>query len=129
MVDLTLFLAQVMGVYLVVVGLSLMLYPKRTSRAIHEVADDYLMPYLGGAVALIVGLLVVLSHNVWDDLTTSLVSLMGWAALVKGALMFLLPHNSFSDLAKKFSTGNACVTWGAITTAIGFYLVYIGFFA
>src|SRR3989344_9392905 len=101
MVDSTLFLAQVMGVYFVVVGLSLVLYPKRTIRAIHEIADDYLVPYLSGAIALVVGLLVVLTHNVWDDLTTSTVSLVGWLSLIKGVLFFILPHNSFTELAEK----------------------------
>jgi len=129
MVDSTLFLAQVMGVYFVVVGLSLVLYPKRTIRAIHEIADDYLVPYLSGAIALVVGLLVVLTHNVWDDLTTSTVSLVGWLSLIKGALFFLLPHNSFTELAEKFSTQKACLMWGTITTVIGLYLVYVGFIA
>jgi len=127
--DLTMFLAQVMGIYLVVVGLSLVLYPKRTSRAIHEIADDYAVPFLGGALALIIGLLIVLTHNVWNDLTSGIVSFMGWAAIVKGSVIFLLPHDSFSDLADKFSSKRASVIWGVIIVVVGAYLVYSGFFA
>jgi len=129
MSDFSLLLVQVIGIYLLVTGLSLLLYPKRTARAIHEVANDYLVPYLGGAVALILGLLIVLTHNVWTNLMTSIVSLVGWIAVVKGALMFLLPHDSMKGIAEKFSTGRAPMIWGVVAVAIGLYLSYMGFIA
>ncbi len=127
--DTTLFLAQVLGVYMTVIGISILMYPKRTSKAIHEMASDYFLPYFGGTMALVFGLLIVLTHNVWENLTTSAISLIGWAALVKGMLLFLLPHDSFAEFAEKFNSRHAMTIWGVIALVIGVYLLYSGFIA
>ena len=127
--DITLFLAQALGVYMTVIGISILMYPKRTSKAIHEMVSDHFVPYFGGAMALVLGLLIVLTHNVWNDLTTSAISLLGWVALVKGMLLFLLPHDSFAELAEKFNSRHALTTWGVIALVVGVYLLYSGFIA
>ena len=127
--DITLFLAQALGVYMTVVGISILMYPKRTSKAIHEIISDYFIPYFGGMMALVFGLLIVLTHNVWEDLTTSVISLIGWTALVKGMLLFLLPHDSFAELAEKFNSRRSMTMWGVAALVIGVYLLYAGFVA
>ena len=126
--DLTLFLAQVIGVYVLVGSLSALLYPKRIEAALREVKKSYLFPYFDGALALIFGLLIVLTHNVWDGLAASLVTLVGWLGLVEGGVMMLLPQESIVKIAEKFSGRKAAMGWAIVGLVVGGYLTYFGFF-
>ena len=51
------------------------------------------------AGALAVGSLVVAFHNVWEGLPT-LVTLLGWAQVLKGFVAFVLPQVALRGLAR-----------------------------
>jgi len=127
--DLTQFLSQLIGIYVLVASLSALLYPKRVEKALREVGKSYLFPYFDGALALIFGLLIVLVHNVWDGLAASLVTLIGWLAVIEGGIMLLLPQESIVKLAEKFAGRTTAVAWSVAGLAVGGYLTYVGFFA
>ena len=125
--DLTLFLAQIMGVYLLVTGVGVLLNPERMRRAMKEAMRSYLLPYFDGAIALIVGLLIVLSHNLWDSLLETLVSLVGWIAVVEGILMMLLPQKTISRMMEAFMGAQMARLMGVASVVLGLYFVYQGF--
>jgi len=127
--DLTLFLTKVIGIYVLVAGISGLLYPTRAKRAMEEVTRSYILPYFDGAIALIVGLLIVLTHNVWEGLNATIVTLIGWAALVEGFAMLLLPQETLASIAKHFSARSMVMAWSVIAIVIGAYLTFVGFFA
>lgn len=125
--DLTLFLAQIMGVYFLVVGVGALLNPARMKGAMEEARRSYLLPYFDGAIALVVGLLIVLMHNVWDGLLESLVSLVGWIAVVEGVLMMLLPQKTISTMVQKVMGAQMARLIGVAAVILGLYFVYHGF--
>jgi len=59
----TTFLAQLLGVYLLVAGVSGLLYPGRMRKALAEFSRSNVLPYFDGALALIFGLVIVLLHK------------------------------------------------------------------
>lgn len=125
--DITLFLAQIMGVYFLVAGVGILMNPARMRGAMKEAEKSYLLPYFDGAVALIVGLLIVLTHNVWDNLMSSLVSLIGWIAVLEGVLMLTLPQKSISRIMQSFMGANLGRFMGVVSVVVGLYFVYNGF--
>ena len=125
--DLTLFLAQIMGIYFLVAGIVVLLNPERMRKAMKEAMQSYLLPYFDGAIALIVGLLIVLTHNIWDGLLETLVSLVGWIAIVEGVLMLLLPHKTISRMMEAFMGAQMARLMGVATVVLGLYFVYQGF--
>ena len=127
MMDVTLFLAQIMGVYFVVVGVGALLNPARMKGAMQEAKRSYLLPYFDGAIALVVGLLIVLNHNVWDGLLETLVSLVGWIAVVEGVLMMLLPQKTISGMMEAMMGAQMARLMGVVATVVGLYFVYNGF--
>ncbi|MBL7045473.1 MAG: DUF308 domain-containing protein [Parcubacteria group bacterium] len=127
--DLTIFLAQVMGIYFLVTGVSALLNPEKTRKAISEVGKSYVLPYFDGALALIFGLLVVLTHNSWTNPLTSVVSAIGWLSLVEGVLMMLMPQSSISSFIMSINSKQAMTTIGTIAIIAGAYLTYMGFIA
>ena len=125
--DLTLFLAQVFGIYALVGGLSGILHQERMRKALQEVTRSYLIPYFDGVIALLVGLLIVLTHNVWDSLVAGVISLIGWLAIIEGVAMLLLPQKMIVAVARLFDSKGAVLIWSVVALLLGVYLIYVGF--
>lgn len=125
----TFFLAQIIGVYLVIAGVSGLLYPGRMMKALKEYTRSSLLPYFDAVLALLLGLVVVLTHNVWDTLEAGIVSAFGWIALIEGLALFLLPEDTVKSLTKWFTDPAIMKGVMLVTTAAGAYLVYFSFFA
>jgi len=121
----SLFLARIMGLYLVIAFVAVLINKKMISGLIKDTAKDTALIMFGGATALIIGLLVVLTHNVWTVGWVGLITLLGWICLVKGALMLLMPQKAPS-LSVKMSDG--LITFcSLIMLILGAFLAYIGF--
>ncbi len=125
--DTTLFLAQIMGVYFFVSGVGILMNPERIKNAMGDIKQSYIIPYFDGVIALIVGLLIVLSHNIWDGLLTSLVSLVGWISVLEGVLMLTFPQKTISAMIQKLMGANLGRFMGVVLVVVGLYFIYNGF--
>jgi len=123
--DLSIYLAKVMGLYLVIAYVSVLTNNKIIPSMIKDIIKDKGLMMFGGALALIMGLLVVLTHNIWSADWIGLVTLLGWVVLVKGAVMFLFP-GQFPKWATNLNS-NAIIIASVVMLVIGIYLTYIGF--
>lgn len=122
-----LFLAQVIGIYLLVVGLTMLIHPARLNEALSEFAKNKALMLLNGVISLIIGLLIVCSHNVWDSVWEGLISLLGWIVLIGGALRLLIPSWG-EKWASCISGKTFFIVAGIIALILGLYLSYVGFF-
>ncbi|HQP11097.1 MAG TPA: hypothetical protein PKV41_06935, partial [Candidatus Omnitrophota bacterium] len=61
----SLFFAQIIGPCLMIVGVGILANPVAYERLMGDFPKSAAMLYLGGVLALVIGLLVVLTHNVW----------------------------------------------------------------
>jgi uncharacterized protein YjeT (DUF2065 family) len=88
---LTLRLAEAIGLYMIVVGIGGLVAPQRW-RAMMDDLDRSpgLVMALGFAV-FAVGAALVLIHSIWTDPLAIIVSLVGYAALIEGALLLAVP--------------------------------------
>ena len=109
---------------MVVAGLSGLLYPSRMMRAVQDINNSTLLPFFGGMMALIMGLLIVSFHNTWGTTLEVIVSLVGWAALVEGFAMFLLPDGAISAILRPFSNKMFFKGYVVVALALGAYLLY-----
>jgi len=88
---LTLRLAEIIGLYLIVIGIGGVAHPQRW----RSIMDDLnrlpgLVITLGFAVFAVGGTLVLV-HSVWTDPLAIIVSLIGYVALVEGAMLLAVP--------------------------------------
>ena len=125
--DISLLLAQVMGIYLVLEGLVVLTRKKFVLNIVNDISQHKAMMFVTGAMVTILGLLVVLNYNVWEASWRVIPTVIGWAMVVKGALLFFVP-NVMLGKAKKFAKNrNAAVLVGIVAVAVGAYLIYVGF--
>jgi Short repeat of unknown function (DUF308) len=123
----SLFLAKVISIYLLVVGLTAIIHHKRMKQVVDQVANSAALLALSGVLGLIIGLLIVNSHNIWSSVWQGIISLFGWLALVNGAARLLIP-STFKRLSPKGEGTVFFVVWGVILMIVGIYLGYVGFF-
>jgi hypothetical protein len=125
--DISLFLAQVMGPLLLVIGLGVLMNKKHYQDVVREMVKDKDTNYFRGTIALVLGLLIVITHNVWVSDWPVVITLIGWLGIVKGAGLILFPKQ-IGELAKNKALIEGALSVGAVVVLlIGAYLGYIGF--
>jgi len=124
----TIFLSQLMGPVLVVLGVSAIVFSDAMMKVVKELFESFSLRYVMGIIEMTAGLAIALSHNIWSDLAALLVSLIGWAMVVEGSFWLLLP-NFFKLFHLKLRNSFVIVASGVFGLAIGIYLSYFGYLA
>ena len=125
--ELTYFLAQLIGLYCLIVGVLIFFKKKLFIEFVNEFLRAPATLFFPGLVAIFLGLLMVLSHNYWNaGNLTLLVTLVGWAALLKGLALLFIPKTAVRWIQwcklEKFSW-----LYAVIVLLIGLYLAHAGF--
>lgn len=110
----------------VAVSLALMMKPKRLGKLIAEMENEATM-FFWGVVSLVIGIAMVLAHNVWAWDWRVVVTILGWLTLAKGLDVLLLPDKMKKRWAK---TGNQKWSMLLVTLLLfGLVLACLGFTA
>ncbi len=125
--ELSIFLAKVLGLYLLIVPAAVLLKRKQFAGLANEFVTNLAVVFLSGLISLVFGLLMVVSHNVWTADWRAIITTIGWLALAKGVVRILFPKK-LATLA--IDPASAKGTFALIVLlGLGIYLTYIGFSA
>ena len=97
--DTSLFLFKFWGWYCVIFFFILCFNPKRIKQIIEDIQDEK-FTILISFLAIIVGLLNILFHNVWEANIRLVVTLFGWLALLKGIMLLTFPRTTNKGITK-----------------------------
>ena len=87
----TIFLGRLLGLYLIAISVGMLVNKRRTLATLDEMARSGPWMLFSGMVATAAGLAIVLGHNVWTGGALAVVvTLFGWAALLKGVSLLLV---------------------------------------
>jgi putative exporter of polyketide antibiotics len=125
----TLFLSRLIGLYCILVGLSMMAHSQATVETVTALLQNPSMTLILGVITLAAGLAMVLAHNIWSGGTlVVVVTLVGWVALVKSLFFLFLPPEMGTRLfLQQLHYQQLFYLYGAISLALGVYLTYGGF--
>ena len=98
--DITTFIAQFMGYFLVLVGGGMLLKRKTIEAAIKNALKNKGTLYLIGVGEIALGLLLVLSHSSWVTLTDKAVSALSWFLLVEGLFFMAASQKQIKGILK-----------------------------
>jgi len=121
--DISVIIAQVLGIFFAVVGIAMVVSSKATGSAIEESVEHKGMLFMWGFLALLIGAVVVALNNLWTTGLPLLVTVLGWLAIVKGAFILLAP-GAAASLYRKFSKGGMIVFCGVVAFVLGLVLLY-----
>lgn len=123
----SLFVAQLLAVVYIVVGLGLVLNTGHYQKVFGEFFKSSASTYLGGILALVAGFLLISYHNIWEQSWVVLITIIGWAALLKGFMLLVFPNAFISFSKAMFKTKHAYVVIGIFAIIFGLVLGYFGF--
>lgn len=124
--DLSYFLAQVMGLYFLIVGLAMLLHPAKFKGIMKGFQENKALVTYSGVIGLILGLLLVIGHNYWMDWPV-IITIISWLILLK-ALFRLFFLDQYIEFSQKFVSKHGYYWKSWIFVIIGLYLGYMGFF-
>ncbi len=123
----SLFLAQLIGPVLIVIGVGLLL--KKTE--FREMATDFLssraLIFVSGLLTLVVGLAIVLTHNVWEFNWPVIITILGWLSVFGGVFRILFPDSVQSMGTSMLDKPAMMTVSGAIQIVLGLWLSYVGY--
>ena len=121
-------IAKLMGPFVALLGLIALLNPK----AIEEVGREFLasraMIFLGGAFALLAGLAIVNTHNLWVANWPIIITLFGWLAIVGGVIRLAFPGLTRSIGESMIEQQTTMRAIGGCQLALGLLLTVMGYF-
>jgi len=89
--ELSVLIAKLYGAVAIAIGLGMIFNAKYYQKAFDEFMQNKSYIFLGGIAALVVGLLIVIYHNVWESSWVVLITIIGWLAVAKGFLLLVFP--------------------------------------
>ena len=124
--ELSIFLAKVIGLGLVLISLSLLLNKKNVD-LLFDLYMHAAAVYLTGIFETFLGLAFVFSHNVWTPDFRVIITLIGWILLLRGVGRSLFPTR-IPIILEKFRHLRSIITpLSVFILLIGVYLAYSGF--
>lgn len=119
------FFAALIGSYLVISSLAALLNIQRAKKIASEFLGDHPLLTFSGGISTILGLILVLGHNVWIAGWPVLITLIGWWLLIQGICRLFCPDH-FVRAFKNVILARF-VVWCWIWLLIGLYLFWMGF--
>ena len=121
------FLSKVLGIYLIIVSLAMFLNLEQFTIYVQDLLKNAPLMLVLGLWTLILGLLMVVSHNIWQWNWRLLITLISWVVLLKGASIIFYPH--YIDRATFLLMQNINIAYSAagFELLLGILLCYLGF--
>jgi len=125
----TIFLSRLIGLYCIVIALSMMTRRQSTVETVTALLQNPSMMLIVGIITLAAGLAVVLAHNKWSGgALVVIVTLVGWITLIKGLSLLFLPHEMEVRLfLGRLHYRQLFYMYTAFSLVLGVYLTYGGF--
>jgi len=124
--DLSTFIAQLLGLIYVVVGFGILADQGRYRALFDDILRSPHFMYLSGLLSLIAGFLIVTFHSIWVKDWPLIITLIGWLALIKGMLILVTPK---IVLRRARFWLQRMQLAGMLTLVLGLILGYFGFVA
>ncbi|MFJ1267620.1 hypothetical protein ACD661_03495 [Legionella lytica] len=115
------FLAKAIGAYLLIVSLSMFINMNSFVSLVNEITKNEPLLFVTGFFTLIIGILLVLTHNLWVRDWRVIITLIAWLTLLKGASIIFHPAMLYTYTATIHYIG------ATIDAIIGIVLCYFGF--
>lgn len=123
----TIFLSKIIGIYFIIIGITYLINPHYCKKVLHEITGSYGLSALSGSIGIIIGMLIILNNNLWNNFLEIIISLIGWLLLVLGSI-FVFFAKPIAHAGKKIQKHHGYIWLNLVLLAIGIFLTYMGFF-
>jgi hypothetical protein len=118
-------LASILGPFLVIVGLWMLLYSDQYTKVLSAIKNSAGLFYISSIYNLLVGFTVLSQYDLWGWNLLVLVTLLGWAMVIRGVMGLFVPSMLMDLLMGKHGFAKVM---GILPLVWGVFLSYVGFF-
>ena len=119
----TIFLATVIGWYMLIFGLLIVLKHRYVKAAMTDILAQQGLYFVLAILTLIIGLLIVTTHHQWSTEWPVAITLFGWVILVGGLIRLFFPV-TVHNMGKSFLKNTVKMKLFGISLALfGLYLL------
>lgn len=125
--DVSKFLSKVIGLYEVIISLAMLInMPLFTSNIEAMMENGPLMIFIG-CMTVIMGILLVVSHNIWQWRWSLLVTIVSWIVLLKGISLLMFPQALDTISLQLITNEHFAYFIAMMDLLIGLVFCYFGF--
>ncbi len=120
-------IARLIGPVVVLSGLIALVTPKALQDLAREFLASRALIFIAGVLALLGGLAIVNTHNLWVAGWPVIITIFGWLAVIGGIIRMAFPAFTKSIGEAMLARELALRVAGAIQLALGAYLMVVGY--
>jgi len=125
----SLFLTQLLAVFAITMGMSMLIKRKMLTNVFHEVAESRALAYILGVLVFLTGLAIILSGGLWETRSRMIIMIFGWVSVLEGLLSLFVSKKFVREYLELLDNGKAYYIVAISYLAMGTYLLYFGFVA
>ena len=127
---LTIFLSKLLGLYVLLISLVILIQRPLMLETVAALMHDRPALLILGATALIAGLAIVISHNIWTGgVLPVVITVIGWLLLLRGVTLLAFTPAALGEMLGDLHFVQLYYVYGCVDLIIGLYLTYAGFTA
>lgn len=126
---LSIFLAKLIGIYFIILGIVLVFKHKTYHECVREVGQSHFKMVFSSVFVLLVGLAIILGHNLWVESWPVVITIIGWIFFIVGVVRLFFHNTIMHMLANSEMHLATFIIVGVIFFLVGLFLGYEGFFA
>ena len=122
------FIAQLVGLFQLSLGVSLLLQKAVFIKVLTDLTTDRSAQFMVGVLMLLAGLAIVLTHNVWTGgILTVAITLIGWVLILRGLASMFVPGDGVLRMIRWCKVEELSWLYAALILTIGVCLTWAGF--
>lgn len=125
--EISIFLAKLMGIYMLIMAGSWLICKDRMDKSIREVISSRGLIIFSGLVSMIAGLAIVIGHPIWAYNWTVLITLLGYLMIVQGIARLIIPERVQDRVTRLLNSSNGYLIVIGVLIVFGIFLTFHGF--
>ena len=125
----SIFIARIFGLCYLIIGAGFVLNRKAFKQIMNDFCKNTALLFYGGLFTLVIGVVIILIHNIWVANWTMIITIIGWLALIKGAGMIVFPDMVSKSMQFYQKNENLLIVHSTGALILGVVLTFFGFFA
>ena len=120
-------LGKVIGVFLVIFGLSLLVRHSGWQDRLEEVRKNPALYKVGALLELLVGLVIIFFHPVWVIGWEVIITIVGWLLVLEAVICLFVSADTIGGWLKKVNRISWYVVVGVVSLILGLYIIWEAF--
>ena len=123
----SLFIAKIMGPLLIIVSISSILNAQYYIKMVENFIESPALIYIAGLLAILTGLVLINTHNIWIADWPVIITIFGWLAFFGGIFRVALPKQVKTLGSTMIERKSLLLIIITINLALGCYLTLVGY--